>query len=67
MYIYMSTPTPSYLEGEEFGCHDVVATRRGRGWPNRRGPYTALEVTQGQISSQSSTDAASSRWHLYGS
>jgi len=26
-----------------------------------------LEVTQGQILSQSPTDAASSRWHLYGS
>ena len=30
-------------------------------------PWTTLEVTQGQILSQSPTDATSSRWHLYGS
>jgi len=28
---------------------------------------TILEATQGQILSQSPTDATSSRWHLYGS
>ena len=51
MYIYMSTPTPSYLEGE-FGRQDVVANCRIRGWPNRRSPYfrpNFLEANQTKL------------------
>ena len=48
-------------------CMHPDATFPDRPPPTMVSRTTILEATQGQISSQSPTDATSSRWYLYGS
>ena len=64
---------PLYNDSEEdrkqaiiLRLSNLINCFRHRGWASSRSPLTTLEATQGQILSQSPTDATRFWWHLYG-